>query len=667
MLRYPRQPDCARNFDAGTGVFLFEWLADRDAITAAESRLAKLDAIQNPEYRVGLLFEAASLAKDSGDHEGLTFAFNLMRALMRQLLDSIPARYRVAFNERRQIAKIQHFIIRIAEEVEMPNQPRAGVEEQERWNRLLAVTKQLASERDIEKLLRFIMDSAVVLCGAERGFLVLVAPEAPEGLSVRVARNIDQENIRRTRLKISMGIARRVITEQESVLTIDAMEDERYREQVSVHDLKLRSVLCLPMVVRGESVGAIYLDNRFRRSVFTNDDVEQMQAFADQAALALDNAQLLQQMEQTRAEPVESQRQILSLNEQLQEQLAAQTLELQTTQRVLMEQQRQLGVKHQYSNIIGSSDAMRAVFRIIDRLLDNAVPVLIEGESGTGKELVARAIHFNGSRRDEPFVAVNCAAIPTNLIESELFGHVRGAFTGATADRQGLFETADKGTLLLDELGELPLEMQVKLLRVLQSGEVQKVGSSHSRSVDVRIIAATNRRLKDEIEQGRFREDLYYRLAVIPITLPALRDRRDDIPLLAAHFMTQHTAQGIGEAKEIEAKAFKRLMRYDWPGNIRQLEMVLKNAALFCDGHELSIGDFSAFPEIMNAGVATSKEHSLSGLSLAEIEKAAIRQALKDTKGNKKRAAEQLGIDRRTLYNKLAAYEIVIERQLKVR
>ncbi|MDP6945009.1 MAG: sigma-54 dependent transcriptional regulator, partial [Myxococcota bacterium] len=322
---------------------------------------------------------------------------------------------------------------------------------------------------------------------------------------------------------------------------------------------------------------------------------------------------------------------------------------------------------HQYDRIIGESDAIRRVFHVMDRLLDNTIPVLIEGESGTGKELVARAIHFNGPRRNRPFVAVNCGAIPANLLESELFGHVRGAFTGATADKLGLFEAAHEGTLLLDELGELPLEMQVKLLRVLQSGEIQKVGATEQRHVDVRIIAATNRQLDDEVAAGRFREDLFYRLAVIPVRLPSLRERRDDIPLLIQHFLDANIQSGVGAVERVSARALALLCRYAWPGNVRQLEMVLKNASLFADAAVLQPEDLASFPEIVGESPRRLTGESLSGHTLADIEREAVIQALQDTGGNKKRAAEQLGIDRRTLYNKLAAYKIVVEKKLKVR
>ncbi|MEC9071581.1 MAG: sigma-54 dependent transcriptional regulator, partial [Myxococcota bacterium] len=362
----------------------------------------------------------------------------------------------------------------------------------------------------------------------------------------------------------------------------------------------------------------------------------------------------------------EARAEVESLNQQLQEDLEQTAMQLASEREVVLRQRQQLTDKHRYDQIIGQSDAIHDVFRIMDRLLTNEIPVLIEGESGTGKELVARAIHFNGSRKDGPFVALNCGAIPANLLESELFGHVRGSFTGASTDKEGMFQAADGGTLLLDELGELPLEMQVGLLRVLQSGEIRPVGSSRSSVVSVRVVAATNRKLEEEVAAGRFREDLYYRLAVIPIQMPPLRNRVDDIPLLVQHFIEQNAETGLGAVRGISRAALKLLNRYNWPGNVRQLEMVLKNASLFSDGEILNPEDFQAFPELKSTQ-GGQLDGGLSGKTLAQIEREAIIQSLRDNEGNKKRTAERLGIDRRTLYNKLAAYDIVVKKELRVR
>jgi serine/threonine-protein kinase PknK len=631
---------------------------------AAAAR-ATVDAISNPDHRWSIHRVAYQAAKRRADEAVMASEAAEVKRLLQRIFDGVPALYREAFQSQRE----RHRAWLEAENMTVTplRLPIDSSRSRERWTRLLEVSRRMATEHDPKRLLEYIMDSAILLCGAERGFLLLVEENDAADMPIRVARNIDQENIRNTRFKISRSIARRVIESGDPLLTIDAMEDDRYREQLSVHDLKLRSVLCLPMTVRGRVIGAIYMDNRFQVSAFDDDDSIQMQAFAGQAAVALDTARLLESMESTQQELRHSREEVEALNVRLREQLDKRTLELEATHRVVVQQRQQLEANHQYDKIIGSSDAIGRVFQIMDRLLDNTIPVLIEGESGTGKELVARAIHFNGPRRDKPFIALNCGAIPANLLESELFGHVRGAFTGATADKPGLFEAAHGGTLLLDELGELPLEMQVKLLRVLQSGEIQKVGDTKERHVDVRIVAATNRRMNEEVAAGRFREDLFYRLAVIPVRLPPLRERRDDIPALIQHFLTANREAGVGSVDAVSSRTLSLLTRYAWPGNVRQLEMVLKNASLFADHTTLEPDDLSSFPDITGVNTARLTGAGLSGRSLAEIEREAIMQTLQDTNGNKKRAAEQLGIDRRTLYNKLAAYKIIVEKKLKVR
>jgi DNA-binding NtrC family response regulator len=294
---------------------------------------------------------------------------------------------------------------------------------------------------------------------------------------------------------------------------------------------------------------------------------------------------------------------------------------------------------------------MLRVFQILDRIIDTHVPVLIHGQSGTGKELIARAIHFNGPRKAAPFISVNCGAIPESLLESELFGHVRGAFTGATTDREGLLPAADRGSLFLDEIGDMSLAMQTKLLRALQEGEVRPVGASEDRHVDVRIIAASHRDLGDEVAAGRFREDLYYRVNVVRINLPSLKERPDDIPVLAEHLLERCAGELGGVRKRLTPDAIEALMKFDWPGNVRELENLLKNAAVLSTGAEIKASDFPISTSTSRVTEATDT------LNLAELERQAIHRALNVSKGNKKKAAELLGIARLTLYRKLKGYE----------
>lgn len=540
--------------------------------------------------------------------------------------------------------------------------------------KLLEINKRLNGERNLERLLEFIMDSAVFMTGAERGFLLLREGQGEGALEVRVARNIDQENVTKGTMKISNSIAEKVLAKGEPVITVDAMEDDRYREMLSVHQQRLRSVLCLPLRRSGKAIGVLYIDNRFQLNAFGTEDMVFMEAFADQAAIAIGNASLFEENQRARTELEQSQARVEELNRQLEERLQRTNLALQESRTRVERQQTQLENRHDYKNIVGSSDVLRDVLYRIDRVKDVDVPILIMGESGTGKELVARAIHYNGVRKSTEIVPVNCGAIPANLFESELFGHVRGAFTGASQDKIGLFEVAHRGTLFLDEIGEMPLELQVKLLRVLQSGEFHRLGEQKIRRVDVRIVAATNRNLADEVKEKRFREDLYYRLNVVSIELPPLRERMGDLPLLVQHLIENNLSKKISKIDRISADALSFLAGYHWPGNIRELDTTLKNASLFASGECLEIADFSHLPHLFDGGGATRASEFTSGdggvplgVPLAELEREAIIGTLESLGGNKKKTAEVLGIDRRTLYNKLDAFGVKVEKRATVK
>jgi len=319
--------------------------------------------------------------------------------------------------------------------------------------------------------------------------------------------------------------------------------------------------------------------------------------------------------------------------------------------------------------IIGESPQLQDVFKIIDKVADTPSTVLINGESGTGKELIASALHGASSRRDKPFIKINCAAIPHNLLESELFGYERGAFTGAVTSKPGRFELADGGTLFLDEIGEIPVEMQVKLLRALQEGEFERVGGIKTTRVDVRLIAATNRDLQAEIEAGRFRKDLYYRLAVVPIVLPPLRERRADIPMLAGHFVEKYNRKLNKKIESISDDAMALLQAYNWPGNIRELENLIERVLLFADGPSITAKDLpdpirqgsgtpapalSAAPLEASTGEGGLKD--IVRMKAAELEKDLITKALEETGGNVTRAARLLQISRKSLQTKMKEF-----------
>lgn len=306
-----------------------------------------------------------------------------------------------------------------------------------------------------------------------------------------------------------------------------------------------------------------------------------------------------------------------------------------------------------FSEMIGESPALQNVFRIIEKIADSNAAVLISGESGTGKELVARAIHLRSGRAEKAFLAVNCGALPESLLESELFGHVKGAFTGAASDKKGLFRSADGGTLLLDEIGEMPMPLQVKLLRALQEREVTPVGASIPVTFDARIIAATNKDLEHEIGESNFREDLYYRLNVIEIALPPLRSRREDIPLLTKHFLSKFAREHNSVEKPIEPEALDALVAYDWNGNVRELQNSLERAFLL-SGDQISASDLP--PKITNNGPSPSSSNSLKP-TLEELEQQYIRETLSSVENDKASAAKILGIDVSTLYRKLKRYD----------
>ncbi|HNW93791.1 MAG TPA: sigma-54 dependent transcriptional regulator [bacterium] len=325
-----------------------------------------------------------------------------------------------------------------------------------------------------------------------------------------------------------------------------------------------------------------------------------------------------------------------------------------TLQREVTNLRSELRQVYKFDHIIGESRGMREVLATVSRVLDNEVPVLVLGESGTGKELIARAIHFNSRRSAERFVAVNCAAIPDNLIESELFGHERGAFTGATATKQGRFEMADRGTLFLDEIGSLKYELQAKLLRVLQEHSYERVGGTETLQTDVRIVAATGLDLTRAIAAGQFRDDLYYRLNVVPIVLPPLRERSDDIPLLVEHFLGELRRKLGRKQLRVSDRAMELLRRYHWPGNIRELENVVESTAILSE--EDVIGPQQVQRRLASLGPAPELA---SGMDLDAVEKVVIQKTLGENRRNITRSAEVLGITRKTLRTKMKKYGII--------
>jgi Nif-specific regulatory protein len=353
------------------------------------------------------------------------------------------------------------------------------------------------------------------------------------------------------------------------------------------------------------------MDSTRSRRAFTEDSRKFLTVFGNLAAIAIDNAQQFNALK--------------SENERLRNEVPASLL---------------------FHGIVGRSKKFDAVLDLVRRVSTADVPVLITGETGTGKELIARAIHDGGARRTKPFVAVNCSAIPEQLLESELFGHKKGSFTGAQGDKKGLFEVADSGTLLLDEIGDLPQSLQAKLLRVLQEKEIRRVGDTEHRKVNVRVLAATNKDLQEEIKQQRFREDLFFRLNVVSIPLPPLRERTEDIPALAEHFLAKANGANGRSIKGIDPDAMKMLLLSQWKGNIRELQNTIERAVVLCTGTTIMVED-------IHPSSQGSNSIGPDGLTLEEFERRLIEAALAENDGNRTRTAQKLGVSLRWLQYRL--------------
>ena len=426
-------------------------------------------------------------------------------------------------------------------------------------------------------------------------------------------------------VRVTRSVVRKVISERAAVLAADAPSETFSSE--SLLGASIRSTIGVPLWKDEAILGVLQLDNRDAPAMFEARDVDALGVLAVSASLAIANAELIQRLSLARAE-------LKKENQYLRGRERARTAEVQ---------------------IIGKSKAMAELSRQLDKVVDTRVSVLIEGETGVGKELIASSVHYRSKRKDKLFVAQNCAAFPENLLESELFGHKRGAFTGATDEKKGLFEIADGGTLFLDELGELPLSLQAKLLRALQEGEIRPIGATQSKQVNVRIVAATNKNLDTEVKAGRFREDLYYRLKVFPIRVPPLRERRDDIAPLATFFLDRYTREMGKSVLGFAQETLEILSAYDFPGNVRELENEVQRLVIQADD-----GAFLT-PELLSPRVrqietvllsAGAAKGSLKEM-VDQVERHILIEALREHGNNKTAAAKTLGITREGLHKKL--------------
>ena len=517
--------------------------------------------------------------------------------------------------------------------------------------RLQQVARALNTELRIEALLNMVIDAAIELTGAERGFLIMVGRGDME---FRVARNFERQSVAAPEFAISWSVATQVSTSGQAVLCVNAAEDERFGTQESVGTLGLRSVMCVPFKSRQRILGVVYVDNRLIKGAFTKKHFRILETLADHAAIALENARLYNEV-------LEQKRALEDANARLNQEVAEVGSRLRASSMPREggpDEDHPFGRPGTRGTIIGESPAMRDLYALIRKVAPSDLPVLITGESGTGKEAVAQAIHRLSRRARQTMVSENCCAIPETLLESELFGYKKGAFTGANTDHPGLFETASRGTLFLDEIGDMSMNLQTKLLRALQENEIRPIGGKAPIKVDVRLITSTNRDLAAAIQEGQFREDLFYRIKVVSIVVPPLRKRKDDIPLLVEHFLTLFAAESNAPRKNITREAVDLLKAYHWPGNVRELENEVRTMVSLggdvidkkdVPSHiqeqvELLVGEESSF-------------HDLNEL-VESIEMREITKALRRARGNKTKAAELLGITRFALQRKLEKYNI---------
>ena len=517
---------------------------------------------------------------------------------------------------------------------------------------LTEISRILGSTLELAEVYTEVMKSLAEQMDLHCGTILLVR-EGNEVLKVAASYGLTDEQLGEIEVRIGEGVAGRVVETGEPRIIPDLSRETSRVEtlgQRSRRSVAGTALICVPFVTAGRVVGALSVERSEPNENETQNDQRLLTIIASMIA----QAHRINQMVRLEKE------ELIVENFYLREELKA---------------------KYKFDSIIGVSKAMHEVFETAAIVAKTKSSVLVRGETGTGKELVARATHYNSARANQPFISVNCAALSENLLESELFGHVKGSFTGAFADKKGRFEVADKGTLFLDEVGDMSPRLQVKLLRVLQEHEFERVGDTKTTEVDVRVIAATNRNLEEEIGLGNFREDLYFRLNVVPINIPPLRERPEDIPILIEHFLNIYNRENIKNVTQISKEVLDILMEYPWPGNVRELENCVERAVVMAkgsqfpytalpfnlrgakprvgaEGVELSIESAvkQAFVEERRASEGESRE--LFGKVIGKAEKALIEEVLKDCEHVQTTAARSLGISRNTLHKKLLEHQI---------
>jgi transcriptional regulator with GAF, ATPase, and Fis domain len=489
----------------------------------------------------------------------------------------------------------------------LEEQAAATIADLDAYMKLYEFSERLIHQRDLTELLDALMDAVIEITNADKGFLVLLEGDT---IDVKIARNLNRENIADAVSQLSDSIIAKVVRSRKPVIVSDAMRDDEFAAAKSVMQLKVSSVICVPLLDRGRLLGLIYVGNDSIRDLFQQDTLRILTVFSSQASLIVANALLLNELR------VDNKR----LSDRLEQ--------------------------YRFGEIVGTSPPMQQVFRKVEKIAATDISVLITGETGTGKELIAREIHQRSPRTGKAFVTINCGAIPENLLESELFGHVKGAFTGAVANKQGKFQAADGGTLFLDEIGEMPIELQVKILRGLQERTVYRVGDTRPETCDIRILAATNRDLEKEIANGRFREDLYYRLNVVNVELPPLRQRGEDVLVIARYLLSRYSREYDVKVKGLSPNAAIAIRKHAWPGNIRELENRIKKAIVLCESSVIGPDDLGltgdVLPQILTLADAKDK-----------FQRDYINEILALNNGNRTKTARDLGVDPRTIFRHL--------------
>ncbi|MBI3765331.1 MAG: sigma 54-interacting transcriptional regulator [Ignavibacteriales bacterium] len=475
---------------------------------------------------------------------------------------------------------------------------------------LFEISKALNSVLDIDQLLEIIMESAVASVGAERGILFLKSSDG--ALQPLVARNVEKETVVNAE-EISRTIISEVAGSGKYFLSSNLQDDPNILSRPSVKAFKILSVICVPLVNKDAIIGTLYLDSRKATKVFTTNDIQFLQTFANLAAIAIHNVSLFD-----------------------------------ATKKEARYWKEEAAHRHSFDTIIHTSEAIKECIHRAKSVASSSVSVMILGESGTGKELFARALHYNSPRRNKKFVPINCSALPEHILESELFGAKKGAYTGAVADTKGLFEEADGGTIFLDEIADMQPTLQAKLLRVLQEGEIRRVGDTQYRFINVRVISATNKNIHDEIHAGRFREDLFYRLCGLEIQIPPLRDRTEDILILALHFIKEFCNDNNLILKSVSPDALKTLQEYPFPGNVRELQNIIRKSILLSGKGTL----------ISQVDLPRISSPQLTAEDFSEAARAHIIRILEKVDWNQTKAAELLGLNRTTLQAKMKKLNI---------